>query len=203
VISTPLRITLYFLTLLPAASCTPKKPPPATTQPVSTPQNLPGLRNFAWVTPYLARGGQPDAVGFSQLKTRGVKTIVDLRGLSHRDEIDTLGFKYIQIPSNAAKPDLTQVVQFLRFVREDQNRPVFVHDEAGSDRVGLYIAAYRIVEQGWSAPDALLEMNRFHFNPYWTQLPDFLTHLDPALVRRELASPPTTTTAPTTRKKDH
>jgi hypothetical protein len=202
VTSTSPRIILCCLALLTAVSCTPKKPPPATTQPVSTPQDLPGLRNFAWVTPYLARGGQPDAVGFTQLKTRGVKTIVDLRGLSHRDEIDTLGIKYVQIPSNVSKPDLTQVVQFLRLVREDQNRPAFVHDEAGSDRVGLYIAAFRIVEQGWSNHDALLELDRFHFSPYWTQVPDFLAHLDPQLIRRELASPPTTTTAPTTRKKE-
>ena len=105
--------------------------------------------------------------------------------------------KSVQIPTNVAKPDLKQVVEFLRLVRDEQNRPVFVHDEAGADRVGLYVGAYRIVEQGWSAQDAIAEINRFGFNSYRVQVPDFLRLLDAEAVRRELAAAPTTRSAMT------
>ncbi len=195
------RAAVIFALAFWTVSCAAKKPaPPVTTQPVATSQDLPGVRNFAWVTPFLARGGQPDSVGFLQLKQRGVKTAVDLRGKSHRDELDGTAMKGVQIPTNVAEPDLKQVVEFLRLVRDEQNRPVFVHDEAGGDRVGLYVGAYRIVEQGWSAQDAIAELGRFGFNSYRVQVPDFLRLLDPEAVRRELAAAPTTTRSPTTRK---
>ena len=189
--STTYRTIVGWVALFAVVSCAPKKPPsPATTQPLATPQDLPGLRNFAWVTPFLARGGQPSPTGFMQLQQRGIKVVVDLRGGGHRDDVAP-GMRYVQIPSNVSKPDLKQVVQFLKLVGEPQNRPVFIHDEAGSDRVGLYVAAYRIVEQGWSEHDAVVELNGFNFNPYWSAIPDFLYHLDAASVRAELSSPAT------------
>jgi protein tyrosine phosphatase (PTP) superfamily phosphohydrolase (DUF442 family) len=196
----PLYTPVLIAMIVAGTSCAPHKVSPATTQPLATPRDIPGVRNFAWVTAYLCRGGQPDAVGFGQLKAAGVKTVVDLRGKSHRDEVESLGLKYVQIPSSAAKPDRQQVVEFLRLARDVQNRPVFVHDEAGADRVGLYLAAFRIVEQGWTPRDAGVEMNGFHFNPYWAQVSPFLNQLDVESIRRELAVVPTTTTATTPKK---
>jgi len=182
--------------LLAAGSCSPRKPlPAATTQPVATAQDLPGLRNFAWVTPFLARGGQPNPTGIAQLQQRGIKTVIDLRGGGHHDDV-LPGMKSVQIPTNISKPEMKQVVQFLKLVRDPVNRPVFIHDDIGGDRVGLYVAAYRMVEQGWSQHDAVVELNRFGFNNYWVTVPDFLYHLDAASVRRELSSTAPTSTAP-------
>src|SRR4051812_4213137 len=110
VITKTCRIVIGYATLLGALSCAPKNPAPATTQPISTPQDLTGLRNFAWVTPFLARGGQPTATGFVRLKERGIKTVVDLRGKTHRDDVAP-GMRYLQLPTNVSKPELKQVVE--------------------------------------------------------------------------------------------
>jgi protein tyrosine phosphatase (PTP) superfamily phosphohydrolase (DUF442 family) len=184
-----------------AASCAPHKPPPPTTQPIATPQDIPGIRNFAWVSPFLCRGAQPTRAGFEQLRNAGVKTIVNVRGKTTRDDVEGLGLKYIQIPSSASKPDEQQIVDFIRAIRDPQNRPVFVHDEAGADRAGLYVGAYHIVEEGWTASDVDVELGQFHFNRYWTQIPRFLHQLNADRIRTELSIAPTTraTTRSTTR----
>jgi protein tyrosine phosphatase (PTP) superfamily phosphohydrolase (DUF442 family) len=189
----PPFVVLTFL-ILTSCSTRPKELP--TTQPLASPQELPGLPDFAQVSPELYRGAQPTPVGFEHLKEMGIRTVVDVRGKSHTDHIESLGLKYIQIPSSVSRPDQQQIIQFLRIVRDPQNQPVFVHDDVGGDRAGLYVAAYRMAEQGWSARDAEAELPRFHFDPYWTQIPTFLDHLDIEAIRTESRRPPTTQTMP-------
>src|SRR5579863_4534129 len=118
------------------AGCAPPKAPP-TTQPLASPRDLPGVSNFAQVSPVLYRGAQPTAAGFETLGQMGIKTIVDLRGKSHRDSIEGTGFKYVQIPSSVSRPDTEQVREFLRIVRDPQYQPIFVHDDRGADRTAL------------------------------------------------------------------
>ena len=181
-------VTLLILT----SSCIAPPKPPATTQPLATPRDLPGRPDFAQVSPVLYRGGQPTPWGFEQLKQIGIRTVVDVRGKSHTDHIESLGLKYIQIPSSVSRPDEQQVILFLRVVRDPQNQPVFVHDDLGGDRVGLYVAAYRMAEEGWTAQDAEAELPRFHFDRYWTQIPAFLNQLDVEAIRIESRRPATT-----------
>jgi tyrosine-protein phosphatase SIW14 len=186
-----MRILKIILPVMLVSGCAGPKPPP-TMQPLATPRDFPGVANFAEISPLLYRGAQPTAGGFELLKRMGIKTIVDLRGKSHRDLIDGMGFKYFQIPSSVSRPDEKQIVQLLRIVRDPQNQPVFAHDDSGRDRVGLYVAAYRMVEQGWTARDVEVELPRFHFDPYWTQIPAFLEHLDVDSIRRQLEQPAAT-----------
>ena len=184
--------------VLAAGSCGHAPPAkPATTQPLASPRDLPGLPNFAQVSPVLYRGAQPTPEGFDRLKKIGVKTVVDLRGKSHRDELEGAGLKYVHIPSSAAHLEEQKVVQFLRVVQDPANQPVFVHCERGADRTGGYVAAYRMAEQGWTAQDAEAELPRFHFNPFWQDILSFLNRLDPDKVRQELTQPPATREAAT------
>ncbi len=199
-----LRYRFYIFAVILAASifgvsCATHKPAPATTQPIATPVDIPGVRNFAWVSPSLCRGGQPTRAGFEQLQKAGVKTIVNLRGKSTRDDVERMGLKYVQIPSSASKPDEKLVVDFLRTVRDPVNQPVFVHDEAGADRVGVYVGAYRLVEEGWAASDVDVELGQFHFNRYWTQIPRFLHQLNVEGVRKEILNVPVASTRPASR----
>jgi hypothetical protein len=193
-----MKVVLLSALLIALASCARPPEPPATTQPLATPTELPGLPDFAQISPVLYRGGQPTPSGFERLKEMGIRTVVDVRGKSHVDHLESLGLKYIQISSSVSHPDRQQIVQFLRIVRDPQNQPVFVHDDLGGDRAGLYVAAYRMVEQGWSARDVEAELPRFHFDKYWTQIPEFLNHLDVDAIREELNRPPTTQSRPTT-----
>jgi len=178
------------------ASCALPTRPPAPARPLASPQELPGLPNFARISPALYRGGQPTREGFERLKQMGVRTIVDLRGQIHREPLEGLDLKYVHVPSDVAHPDEQKIAQFLRIVGDPANQPVFVHGTLGAHRTGCYVAAYRIVEQRWSARDAELEMRRFHFSPYWKGITDFLNALDPLEMRERIrAIPPTTRTS--------
>ena len=162
----------------------PRKSP--TTQPLASPRDLPGLPNFGRVSDVLYRGAQPSPEGFRQLKQMGVKTVVDLRGESHRDELEDVGLKYIHIPTNVFQIEEPKVIEFLRTVQDPANQPVFVHCQHGADRTGCYVAAYRIVEQGWSEPDARLDLYNFRYNPFFGSVTTYLRQLDPEHVRRQL-----------------
>jgi protein tyrosine phosphatase (PTP) superfamily phosphohydrolase (DUF442 family) len=159
---------------------------------VAVPEDVPGIANFAKISDVLYRGAQPSAAGFQTLKQMGIKTVVDLRGKIHHDALEGTGLRGVQIPSSASRPDERQIVEFLRWVRERANQPVFVHDERGDARTGCYVAAYRMVEQNWTSREAEGEMRHFNFDPFWKNIPAFLNQLDVIRVRRELDEPPTT-----------
>jgi tyrosine-protein phosphatase SIW14 len=182
----PYALILFGLLCGSCAHEPPRRPP--TTQPLAFPQNLPGLPNFGRVSDALYRGAQPSPEGLQRLKQMGVKTVVDLRGESHRDELEDLGLKYVHIPTNVFQIEDAKVIDFLRVVRDPANQPVFVHCERGADRTGCYVAEYRMVEQGWSEPDAQLELHNFHYNPFFGGIITYLRRLDPEHVRRQLDS---------------
>ncbi|MEI8195437.1 MAG: hypothetical protein WCI73_05970, partial [Phycisphaerae bacterium] len=91
------RAAIAATTSAPASATTP------TTRPNLQPRHdLPGLSNFAQVSPNLYRGAQPTAEGFRQLKKMGIKTVVNLRAWhTDRDELKGTGLRYVQIPCNA------------------------------------------------------------------------------------------------------
>lgn len=189
-------ITLVFGILICPSGCGPQASTSeaviATTQPIAAPRDVPGIANFARVSDVLYRGAQPSAVGFQTLKQMGIRSVVDLRGKIHHDPLEGTGLRALQLPSSASHPNEQQVIEFLRWVRDPPNQPVFVHGELGGTRTGCYVAAYRMVEQGWTAPDAEAELRRFRFDPYWKAVPAFLNHLEVSRIRRELNEPPST-----------
>jgi len=50
-----------------------------------------------------------------------------------------------------------------RFLIHDAEKPVLVHCAAGSSRIGIACALVRVSAQGWTAADAVAEMQRFGF----------------------------------------
>ena len=60
-------------------------------------------------------------------------------------------------------------------------KPVLVHCMHGSDRTGTIVAAYRILEQGWSPDDAIAELKEprfgYHSNVY-PYIPNLLKGID-------------------------
>lgn len=141
-----------------------------------TPRNdLPGLANYAKVSDVLHRGAQPSAAGFAALKRMGLRTVVNLRSFnSDRDELKGTGLQYVHIYCKAWHPEDEDVVKFLQVVRDPKNHPVFVHCQHGADRTGMMVAAYRVVEQGWSVEDAAQELGRFGFHTVWTDIVRYL-----------------------------
>ena len=72
------------------------------------------------------------------------------------------------------------VVRFLKIVTENNNTPVFVHCQFGSDRTGTMCAIYRIAVEGWNKNEAIEEMTEggFGFHSIWSNLIDYIQNLD-------------------------
>lgn len=126
-----------------------------------------GIPNFAEVTPNLYRGAQPTHEGFEALQKLGINIVVDLRGTASKDEesaVTKLGMQYISIPSHCPYPKDDPFAKFLRVIRDNQGKKVFVHCRLGDDRTGMAVAAYRMADEGWSADEAMSEMTAFGFS---------------------------------------
>lgn len=147
-----------------------------------------GLDNFFKISGGLYRGQQPTDEGLASLQAMGVKTVVNLRVWHHAEkkEAQRLGMKYVEIDFNPARPEMEDVVAFLRAAADPANQPVFVHCQHGSDRTGTMVAAYRIYVDGWRPDQALEEMIRggFGFHEEWVNLAEFVRRLDAGELRR-------------------
>jgi tyrosine-protein phosphatase SIW14 len=127
--------------------------------------DLPGLGNFAQISEELYRGDQPSREGFEHLRNMGVRTIVNLRAYrGDAGKLKGLGLRYVHLRCRAWLPSGKKLAAFLKLVRDPANRPVFVHCLHGSDRTGLAVASYRIMEQGWALEDAVQELHTFGFH---------------------------------------
>jgi protein tyrosine phosphatase (PTP) superfamily phosphohydrolase (DUF442 family) len=138
-----------------------------------------GVVNFTKVTEKLWRGAQPDTKGFLELRKAGVRTVINLRH-DHDDllMLKNLGMHYVWLPMRAWQPNDEELVIFLSTLRrifaDPKLWPVFIHCAEGRDRTGYSIAAFRIIEEDWTADDAIQEMFDYRFNAIWFRNPDFL-----------------------------
>ena len=100
------------------------------------------------------------------LAERGVGIVIDLRGGGERERVRVtrLGMQYVAIPWHCFNPRDQQFALFLRVLRDNPDKKVFVHCRLGVDRTGMMVASYRMGEQGWSASEAAKEMVAFGFS---------------------------------------
>jgi protein tyrosine/serine phosphatase len=141
------------------------------------------LPNFHEVYPYLYRGGEPTEAGMSQLKTKGVGTIIDLRAKTEQEIAEAkiakqLGFKYINLPMTSEAPTPAQINKVLstiddakkKHMKGDTNSSVLVHCAHGSDRTGCMIGIWRVSRDGWDYPTTYKEMRKYYFTPKFVKL---------------------------------
>ena len=125
-----------------------------------------GVPNFGKVSSTLYRGGQPSKEGFEALSKMGVDIVVDTRGNRAKTErklVKHMGMKYVSIPWHCPFPHDEDFARFLRLIKDNPSKKVFVHCRLGDDRTGMMIASYRMAIEDWSAEDAMLEMQHFGF----------------------------------------
>jgi tyrosine-protein phosphatase SIW14 len=128
---------------------------------------LKGVGNFGEVTPKLFRGAQPTPEGFAALAKMGVGMVVDARGERADSEgkiVSKHGMTYVSIPWHCPFPHDDAMARFLKLMRDNPDKKVFVHCRLGDDRTGMMVASYRMAAQGWSADDAMQEMKFFGFS---------------------------------------
>lgn len=156
------------------------------------PVERPGISNFFQVTTNLYRGAQPTAEGMKQLKTMGVKTVINLRAFhSDKDEVTGTGLKSVRFEVKPWHAEEDDVVEFLKVVADTNNLPVFVHCQRGADRTGMMCAMYRIVDCGWTKQQAIDEMKNggFNFSPVWQNLISFVEKADVEKIKRRVSQP--------------
>ncbi len=125
----------------------------------------PSIRDFLQVNKDFCTGGQPRPEHFVVLKSRGVKTVLNLRTPGeHRAEeekaaVEAAGMKYYNIPVVYREPTFEQVDEFLRITDDPANRPMFVHCTAAI-RVGGFWLIRRVLRDGLTWDAALEEAKK-------------------------------------------
>lgn len=150
-----------------------------------------GVPNAGHVTPKLYRGAQPNEQGFEALSKLGVNIVVDLRGSrqGEREQVNKLGMQYVAIPWHCPFPRDDAFARFLELLRQNPGKKVFVHCRLGDDRAGMTIAAYRMAEQGWSAQEAMTEMEAYGFSLSHHFICPSLSSYEASFPRRFSSSP--------------
>lgn len=145
------------------------------------------LNNFGTVTErhgnFLYRSAQPDWNGYDDLEQLGVTHVFQLNFKDFANYIPNhteLKFtRYGMVP--AGKPHDETIKQIVNQIDEAMKLgDVLVHCTFGRDRTGLVIAAFRILKEGWTYPEAYDEMQRYSTMPigkpgYFDE--DFLKYL--------------------------
>lgn len=125
-----------------------------------------GVPKLGEVSPTLYRGAQPTRQGFQKLAEMGISIVVDLRERGRKGEgqlVTKLGMRFVALPWNCFHPTDADMARFLQLLRDNRGKKIFVHCQTGDDRTGMMIAAYRIAEQGWTAKEAMMEMEAYGF----------------------------------------
>lgn len=127
-------------------------------------------------TPILIRSPQPDQDDLEELHARwGVGTVLDLRGEKpgadwYEEEkcgVEAIGARWVHIDiSGRLTPSPLEVEQFLQLMEDPSGWPVLMHCEGGVHRTGVMTGLYRMQYQGWTADQAIEEMEDRGFD--WT-----------------------------------
>ena len=138
-------------------------------QPKAETEEWNGVKNSYKVSSELYRSGQPDAEGFRTIEAAGVKTILNLREY-HKDDkkAAATNLKLLHYPVAAGEVTEDDLFRILSMMRQAP-KPILVHCWHGSDRTGIVVAAYRIIEQNVSVEDAEKEFTeeRFGHHEFW------------------------------------
>ena len=135
------------------------------------------MENCFKVSDDLYRCEQPDRKDIADLKALGVRSILNLRR-HHSDPkaLQEAGFTLLMQRMEADDLTVDDLVAALRRFRAAP-KPVVVHCWHGSDRTGSFVAAYRIVFQGWTREAALDEFRNGGFGYHEKWFPNLVTLL--------------------------
>lgn len=132
---------------------------------MSTPQEVPPIRNFVRMSDEFCTGAQPRLEHLAMLKAEGVKAIINLRPpTEHRSaeeeaEAKKLGLRYFNIPFVFGEPKEEQATEFLKITDDVENRPAFIHCAAGI-RAGAFWMIRRVLRDGWTVERAEQEAEK-------------------------------------------
>jgi protein tyrosine phosphatase (PTP) superfamily phosphohydrolase (DUF442 family) len=141
----------------------------------------PGVPNCHQITTNLFRSAQPTVQGMAELKSMGIKMIVNLRHFhSDHEKLAGIDLKQSRLQMDPWRAKDDDVVRFLKLAADTNNFPMLVHCQRGADRTGLVCAMYRIVLCDWTKEQAIEELKEggFGFNPTWKNIVRYIERVD-------------------------
>jgi protein tyrosine/serine phosphatase len=188
-----MKHALLFSLILCTAPALAQESSSLSTRPVNwaIPVELAGVPNLHRLTDTLYRSEQPTAEGFRNLEKLGIRTVINLRFFND-DEDEAQGTKlqlrHVKILTWRAGDE--HVVEVMHMLRQKENGPFLIHCQHGADRTGLMSAMYRMLEQDWSAQDALDELvaGGYGFHSMWKNIKRYVLSADVATLRSAVDS---------------
>jgi len=179
-----------------AAQAPPINQPPRPAQ-WAEPITLEGVPNLHRLTPTLYRSEQPTALGMKNLEKLGIRTVINLRAFnSDTQELLGTSLRAVHVPVHTWHLETEDVVAVLRELRQPENGPFLIHCQHGADRTGVMSAMYRMVEQHWSAEDALAELvdGGYGYHSIWRNIKRYVRSADVDGLRSAVDSTGSTST---------
>ena len=152
---------------------------------------LDGVPNLHRITPLLYRSEQPSALGMRNLEKLGVRTVINLRAFnSDEDEVRGTSLRTERLKILTWRVDDAHVVEVMRILRQTENGPFLIHCKHGADRTGLMSAMYRMLEQDWSAEDALQELTEggYGYHSMWRNIRRYVRSADIEKLRTSIGA---------------
>jgi protein tyrosine phosphatase (PTP) superfamily phosphohydrolase (DUF442 family) len=146
------------------------------------------LENIYRIDSLLYRSEQPDADDFIALEDYGIREVLNLRNYHNdNDEAEDTNLKLHRIATRAGKITVDELTDALRIIKNSKG-PILVHCWHGSDRTGAVVAMYRIVFQGVSKRDAIVEMTNggFGFHAMFDNIIDTIRGADIEAIKNDL-----------------
>ena len=125
------------------------------------------IRNFGKMDARFYRGAQPDESDYKDLKSLGVKTVIDLQDHPtsyEKRDVEALGMRYVSLPmSDSSYPKQESIDAFLKLVNDPATGVMYVHCAGGRHRTGVIGAIYRFNVNHWNLDQAYTEMKDYDF----------------------------------------
>ena len=170
---------------------------PARNERWAQPIALDGVPNLHRLTPTLYRSEQPTALGFRNLEKMGIRTVINLRAFnSDDDEVRGTSLRTERVKILTWDVDDDHVIDVMRMLQKTENGPFLIHCQHGADRTGVMSAMYRMVEQHWSAEDALAELvdGGYGYHSIWRNIKRYVRSADVDGLRSAVDSTGSTST---------
>jgi uncharacterized protein (TIGR01244 family) len=120
------------------------------------------FQNWREVAPGMYRCNQPSPKHVAQIAARGIKTIINLRGVNdsghyhlEREAADKLGIAMIDFPVKSRDTPQKDVILGLDAIFRRIEYPAVMHCKSGADRAGLAAVVYLVLKENRPVSEAL------------------------------------------------
>ena len=136
------------------------------------------LSNLYMVDKGVYRSEQPKRKDVNSLLSLDIKEVLNLREL-HDDKKYMTGSGLVlhRVKMNTNNVTEKQIIDSLRIIN-NRKGSILIHCWHGSDRTGITIAAYRIIYNNWTKPQALDEMINGGYGYHSSIYPDLVTLIE-------------------------